>query len=528
MISKEANAIQTLFHIQNKAGKKVQFVLNEAQMELDRLDDPSSRTRIIIAKARQKGFSTGVLAKFAVRCLGMEGTQAVVMSHESDATERLLKRVSYFFKHMNGAKPQLGSDSRKAMTFPLRDSTYWIGTAGSRIFGRGDWITDLHCSEMAWWDAPVDHFAGLFQAVPFDSGRIYIESTGNGRNNDFYYTWKNAESMGYTRLFFPWFADDEYMLPVQSWSPDFPQFSHLLVDMQRKHNLSDQAMAWYEMKLKELRGNLRLMQQEYPSEPEECFQATGGTIFEYVEQAVSPHWESLYEQGYYLHKLRGHPKDGFHYVIGADPSGGTGNDNAGITVFCIETGEQVFEITNNTINPIQFGVVLCNIGAEYNYAYIVCESNNHGAAVIPYLKDNYPRDKIYKRKFGTKTSPPIYGWNNNEANKHALIGLMQENLDQITIYGQQTVIEIQSFEEDRHGKMGGADDDLVIATGLAMMGLKRYEYMRQEFLMPKPEVKSERPNYMTYTLEEVLENISNRKKLISGYKSQAGPGYPNA
>jgi hypothetical protein len=32
---------------------------------------------------------------------------------------------------------------------------------------------------------------------------------------------------------------------------------------------------------------------------------------------------------------------------------------------------------------------------------------------------------------------------------------------------------------------------------------------------------------MTYTLEEVLENISNRRNLIYGYRNQAGPGYPN-
>jgi len=492
---------------------------------LDAQDNPNGRVRVIIAKARQKGFSTGVLAKFAIRCLGIEGTHAVVISHETNATQRLLDRVDYFFKYIKGPKPTFGFNSRREISFPVRDATYFIGTAGSRVFGRGDWITDLHCSEMAWWDSTGDHISGLFQAVPYD-GRIYLESTGNGRNNDFYYIWENAESMGYTRVFFPWFADDEYALPVGSWKPDFPQYNHYMMDIQRKHELSPQAMAWYEMKLKELRGNVRFMQQEYPSSPEECFQATGGTIFEYVKLDISELWQSQYHNGYYTYRLANHPMKDLHYTIGADPSGGTGHDNSAMNVFCIETGEQVLELANNTVNPIQFGILLCVIGKQYNDAFIVCESNNHGAAVVPYLKDNYPRDRLYKRKFATKVTPAIYGWHNNESNKHALVGIMQESLDQVVFYGGQTVKELKSFEENAEGKMGAKSDDLVIATGLAMMGLRRFDYMRQDYWNPKAERKVNKPNYMTYTLDEVLANISQRKHLISKYH-QAGSGYPN-
>lgn len=524
-LSKEALAIQQLFHLQNKSGKKVKFVFNQAQTMLDGVDNPGGRVRCIVAKARQKGFSTGFLAKFAIRCLGIEGTHAVVISHETTATQRLLDRVDYFFKHINGPKPTFGFNSRKEMSFPMRDATYFIGTAGSRVFGRGDWITDLHCSEYAWWDSPVDHIAGLFQAVPYE-GRIYIESTGNGKNNDFYYIWENAESMGYTRIFFAWYDDDEYTLPVPNWKPDFPGFNQLLLDLQHEHNLSNESMAWYEMKLKELRGNVRLMQQEYPSTPNECFQATGGTIFEHVKWVPSPHWRSIYQEGYYINRHGDHPDPNLHYSLGADPAGGTGHDNAGMVVFCIETGEQVFELSNNSINPIRFAELICAVGKEFNEAFVVCESNNHGAAVIPYLRDNYPKDKIYKRKFATRTTPPIYGWNNNELNKHAMVGLMQEDLDQIILYGSQTVKEMQSFEETADGKMLAAHDDLVIATGLAMMGLRRFGYLRREFWTPQPKVAQVKPNYMTYTLDEVLNNIKKRKHLIEGYRNQASEGYP--
>ena len=526
VLSNEAIAVQSLFWILNKDRQKVRFVLNDPQVLLDRMDNANGRVRLIIAKARQKGFSRGILAKFAVRCLGIDGTRAVVISHEKKATKRLFAQVSYYYKHMNGPKPILDRASAEEMSFPETDSSYYLGTAGSRAFGRGDTITDLHCSEFAWWETPESIVDGLFDAVPM-SGRIYIESTGNGRNNDFFYRWENAESMGFTRLFYPWFGDLEYSLPVTSWQPDCPRHNGFLLDMQKKFNLSGQQMAFYEAKLKEKREDLKLMQQEYPSEPDECFQATGGSVFENVNWTYSPDWESINYEGYYVYRLRGHPVEGHHYVIGGDPSGGTGHDDAGLNVFCVETGEQVFELFYNTINPIRFGELLCGVGKEYNEAFIVCESNNHGAAVIPYLKDNYPPDKLYKRKFATHTTPAVYGWNNSENTKHALVGTMLEYLDQITLYGTQTVKELKAFEENKDGRFGGKSDNLVIATGLAMLGLRKFEYLREEFNRPRVVITRSKPNYMTVTFEELLKNIEERRLSIGRYGGQAGSGYDN-
>jgi len=531
MLSNEAIAIQSLFHIQSKEGVGVPYILNHAQQTLDGVDKPDGRTRLIVAKARQKGFSSAMLAKFAIRCLGKEGTHAVVISHESSATQRLLDRVDYYLKHINGPPPSYGLNSRKEMSFPIRDSTYYIGTAGSRAFGRGDWITDLHCSEYAWWEHPTKHAAGLFQAVPY-GGRIYIESTGNGKHNDFYYIWEHAEQMDYKRLFYPWFADNEYELPPFSsdgvWRPDCPRHTPYLLDLRSKFKLSDRKMAWYELKLKEMREDLQLMQQEYPSTPDECFQATGGSIFPDVETSFNAQWQSKNWEGYYVYVLEGHPVPNFHYALGADPSGGTGHDDAAFVVFCIETGEQVFEFHYNTVDPIKFAKLICSVGRHYDEAFIACESNNHGAAVIPYLKENYPKHRLYKRKFATKTTPALYGWQNATTNKHALVGLMQEELNQATFYGTQTVKELSAFEETEEGKMEGDSDNLVIAVGLAMLGLRKFAYLRREYNAPKVVTKKEKPNYMAYTLEEVLANIERRRRALGSYGDQAGPRYPMA
>lgn len=527
MISPEGSAIETLFTIQNKEGAKVPYLLNRAQQFFDNADNAFERTRILIAKARQKGFSSIILAKFAIRCLGKEGTHAVCVSHESHATQRLLDKVDYFLKHIKGPDPIFGRHSRQELYFPKMESTYHVGTAGAKTFGRGDWITDLHCSEYAFWENPTVHFAGLFQAVP-QGGRIYIESTGNGRNNDFYYLWEKAEDMGYKRLFYPWYADDEYSLELPknmlSWKPDTPRYNPYLLELRAKHKLTDQQIYWYEMKLRELRENIFMMQQEYPSEPEECFQATGGAIFRNVELSVSQQWMTTNEFGYYATKLQDHPKKGFNYVIGADPSGGTGHDDAAINVFCCETFEQVYELYNNRLDPFTFAQLLCDVGNRYNTAYIVVESNNHGAAVVPYLKTNYQQGRLYKRKHGSASTPPLYGWQNSQLSKHAMVGMVQEMLDEVTIYGLQTVKEMKSFEENEEGKMAASSDNLVIATGLAIMGLKKFEYLRKEFTRPKPKAEVlKQHNYMTYTLDDALSRIRVKKPQTA----QVGRGYPN-
>jgi hypothetical protein len=48
---------------------------------------------------------------------------------------------------------------------------FYIGTAGARKFGRGDTITDLHCSEVAFWENAKELTAGLL--LP-DSFRLFL------------------------------------------------------------------------------------------------------------------------------------------------------------------------------------------------------------------------------------------------------------------------------------------------------------------------------------------------------------------
>ncbi len=95
------------------------------------------------------------------------------------------------------------------MAFPENGSTYYIGTAGQRAFGRGDTIDRAHLSEAAFYPNLEATLAGIAEAAEY--GQIDIETTPNGRDA-FYDMWMKAKSgkSPYTPIFIPWYIDHEY------------------------------------------------------------------------------------------------------------------------------------------------------------------------------------------------------------------------------------------------------------------------------------------------------------------------------
>lgn len=518
-LSPEANVIQSLFFIMSKTGERVPFALNAPQRKYD-----IQRTKKdIIPKARQEGFSSLGIAYQTVDCLGKYGTRAVLISHEARATQRLLDRASYYIRNLRGCQAELGRHSRNEFFFPETESTFYIGTAGAKAFGRGDTINHLHISEYAWWENDaLKQVAGLFQAVPLN-GTIRIESTGNGRLNDFYYLCSHAEQMGYNVTFFGWWENPEYSLPLPERGFKPEGFEDYFEDMQRIYSLSDDQLYFYWTKLLEFRLDLRYMQQEYPSSLEECFQATGGAVFPDITRVNSSYW------GYRLEKFPSvkqsvrceftaeHPRERRTYVLGADPSGGTGNDEAAIQILCIETREQVFEIGSNLIDPVAFAYILRDFATLYNEAFIVCEANSFGIATHAILKDIYPTFKIYKRTLPSKSGQTRYGYTTTEESKKALCGAILQLVDDgLTLYGLKTCDQLGKFEEDPEtGKLEAPEDGLVIALGMAAIGFYKYQrfaYKTLEEPQRAPQIDFEHTSFMFTTLDEMLASIDGKNR----------------
>ena len=200
--------IERMFQVVNKSGQRVDFVLNPVQARLD----AAWTRRNIVPKARQEGVSSYVIARYTAKCLTQENRTCVIISHEAEATQRLLGRANYILDNLKGGvKPELGRHSRNEIFFKKTNSTFFIGTAGSRSFGHGDTITDLHLSEASRYPDPESIVRGTFPAA--ERGEITVESTGNGVGNWFHRQAVRArEGLGFKLHFFSWLDDHEYAL----------------------------------------------------------------------------------------------------------------------------------------------------------------------------------------------------------------------------------------------------------------------------------------------------------------------------
>jgi len=137
-----AMMIEKTFNIVDKSGAKVPFRLNAVQTRYDQ----ERKSRNVIVKARQEGFSSFICADNTMACLAEKNIRCVLIAHDSESTEKLFDRVRFFLTYPQiPLSPVLTRSSRREFYFKENNSSFYIGTAGSENFGRGDTINRLHC-----------------------------------------------------------------------------------------------------------------------------------------------------------------------------------------------------------------------------------------------------------------------------------------------------------------------------------------------------------------------------------------------
>jgi hypothetical protein len=524
--SRTSKVIETLFRIYDKEGLLVDFKLNNIQKRIDReIILPIENFRIhrglgkqipaemqnslrnSILKYRQGGVTTLVMAWYLVDCMD-HYTVAVMLTHDSEHSEKLLYRARLMMKNLKGPKPQTSKLNEHEIAFAKTDSLFYIGTAGTKEFGRSATITNLHCSEIAFWKDPSNLMKSLYNAIPTATGVITQETTANGWGNWFqksYYNYMDSKG-GFNPKFYPWFIHEEYISRT-------PFVCNTVPEEERKHErmiwrlmrrefpfMTKQALKqklqWRREKIDENEGDqsreaaVKAVNQEYPSTIYEAFIFSGGSLFSTVQKTTCDAWKYL---GGQLYGHVEHPVVGFSYSLGADYSGGTGNDYSSIVVGCAQTKEQVAFFRSSVIDPIAFTEKIAEIGMRYNQALLVPESNAHGLAGLALLKRKYPVLSIYKSNVvqgfsnaQMNVNSHGYGWRTSATTKPYMVGIAQQFvLNGFRIYDTVLEDELRAFTEDPNtGKLEsvGTHDDTAIAFMLMCIGiLKLY---RQEGIHP--------------------------------------------
>lgn len=475
----------------------------------------------IILKARQFGFSTLIGVLFFLNTINTPNTNTVVIGYNSRNARALFSMVQTMYRYLpEHKKPVTKYANRTEFYWPELESRYYVGSAETMTFGRGDTIHNLHASEVSFWPDAETLMGGLMESVPAD-GNAYIETTANGVGDWYHgeYSLAEAGQSVFTARFFPWFRHPEYRRLV---SPDFTR-TKAEATLAATFGLDDEQLEWARWKRK---ARKKLFPQEYPSTSAEAFLTSGNPYFdrdflmELARQLADPAFDPLpsvdipsaqypklaaARTHVFQHDVKGQaavgemqalsvwetPVPGRQYVIAADTAEGINDrgdhDFDSADVFDAETWTQVAHL-HGRWDTHEYGLILAQLGFWYNTALLGVERNNHGHAVINAIlyTANYPEARsghasglYFHQEYDEKKNPTAMrpGWPVSAQSKFfALDGLATSLTDRdIHLRSRLTVSQLMNYVKKPGGKAGGegrSHDDCVSSVSIADALLK--------------------------------------------------------
>lgn len=476
--------------IRTKAGEIAPLKLNPAQQILDKavqqqLQD-EGKIRIIILKARQQGLSTYTGGYLYYAVSQQKARKAMVITHHADSTRALFDLTKRYHEHCPDIlKPHTKYSSRRELSFDVLDSSYVVATAGGDSVGRGETLTHVHASELAFWpkSTAADIWNGLTQAVPNTTGTaIFIESTANGVTGTYHDLWKGAVegTNGYIPVFIPWYVDPTYIEDVPENFERTPEEQELA----DSYDLTDKQLMFRRRKVAQ--NGLDLFKQEYPSEPEEAFLTTGRPVFnpEQLQKRLSETRDVedrlALEGGEFLENIRGelttymkHDAGG-QYVIGADVAMGVRNGDWSVAQVLDSKKRQV-ATWRGQVHPDYFAEVLYALGEYYNEAFIIVENNSHGILTCTRLGKDMAYSNFYTEvqvdKITDRETVKL-GFSTTSKTKPLIIDQLRASLreDELELNDKTTIREMMTYIVTESGSMEAEPscfDDCVMSLALA-------------------------------------------------------------
>jgi len=466
LISDDKRFTENLIQIADKNRRPVQFRLNNVQKDLHK----TCTGRDIILKSAQVGVTSFIMARFLKSCITVPNTTSVVIAHEEFITQRLLAKAKFFEASIPPElKPEMTHGSAYELKWAEINSTFYIGSARSFVFGRGERIDNALLSEYAFWSDPEKILVPLGERVPL-GGNIVIESTPNGEGNSFCELWlsalRDAGKTIYTPHFYPWWCEQGYRIPagsVEALVGD--RVSPLKLtdeeeELSHKHNLTEEQIRWRRRKLSELKS---LFFQEYPEDPVGCFLIQSESVFN--PDTINEKMKQCYGAAdSYLGTSVWHPPvQNEVYIIGADSSFGQ-HDLAAATVW--DYHNRLCASYARLCPPQEFAVLLRELGQYYNNACLVVEANSSGLVVLQNLM-TYP-NLWFQRDLVTGKLQTKPGWYTSKTSKVYLVQKFQQLLPTLLIQDIELVRQLRSLRFVGYDLVSVGQDDLLMSAMIAL------------------------------------------------------------
>lgn len=263
-----------------------------------------------ILKVRQVGISTLGMALVSHRIFTGPYLRSIAGSDTEEQAKYLFRMVERIYDHLPyflkpekivpyNAGRELNLSNKSSIKTAWGKSTRGAlqetgGTKGNIERGRTN--SCVHISELATWDNPEQLDGSLLPGIPISPKVLVLfESTAESAGDWWHRHWQaTAEGAGrFENLFIPWPVKYAQPAPTE-WVPneetvrvcasierDSPQWVGESLRLTRDH------LFWYESKRAYYAKKNQLGQffKEYPSNPDECFQYSGRSVFSLEELA---------------------------------------------------------------------------------------------------------------------------------------------------------------------------------------------------------------------------------------------------
>ena len=488
-----------LFHINTKDRGIIPFTPSVAQKTFWEDDKIGSD---IVLKARQLGISTMTVIEFLAYAMFIDGFNGAVISEDRDKTKKLLQKV-HLALNMLPEENQIPREHSREDYIIFKappegtGSSLYIGTAGTKSYGRGDTIHAAHCSELGLWPDAEELLNGLEESVPLRDGAILrIESTAYGRGNHFHKLCDRAmhkRGGRYRFHFFPWWyaLDDEYRMELEPEENITPtDAENDFIEQTNEHysfHITDEHLKWRRTKIDQ-KGEDNFM-QEYPEDPESCFLSTGNAVFHGITNLLFEAAKRLrYLEPTYERTIRGvkckiwrAAKAGRTYLLTVDTSEGSKDtsDYDAISVWEADNGELKQCVTGaGRVDSSSLTHAICELSEEYNNALVAVERASTGFSILDKLleaQEHYDFEIYNHSEFdqssGKRRSIP--GWRPTLSAKIAACGRFEEmfKLGECQVKDVEVLDQAMAYQHNpRTGALEapeGSYDDLLTTTYIA-------------------------------------------------------------
>jgi hypothetical protein len=428
----------------------VPFRLWDAQIST--LGEIDEHRLVCILKARQLGLTWLVLGYALSQALFHPAATILLFSRRDDEAVDMLKtRLRGMYNHL--------PNWLRADYFLVDNDHEWHLSNGSRFLALPTTGGDSYTASLAIVDEAdlvpdLDHLMGAVKPTIDAGGRMLLLSRPDkGKpQSPFKRIYKAGKEAGnqWKSVFLPW------------------------------NSRPDRDANWYELQKADIlqrTASLDGLHEQYPATDAEALAPRS------LDKRIAPAWLlQCYQERLPLSQLPRSapaipgleiyvcPLPGRVYVVGADPAeGNPTSDDSALTVLDTDTGQEVAALAGK-FQPSTLAAHANAIGVWYNLAGVLVERNNHGHAVLLWLKDNSHLHRIC----GHDHKP---GWLSSTKGKALLYDDAADAFrnQETTLHSFATFTQLASIEGSTLRAPDGERDDRADSYALACAAVKRRE-----------------------------------------------------